>query len=159
MPGPEQTVDAPVETRTFGISSDDIGLIDRWVDTVGNQWGESERTVFRARLCIAELAANVLEHGIAKLDKDYITITLRRSGDGIGIEFADSRQPFDPTCHPMAQSTPDIHSVHPGGLGLRLLHAYAEGLSYCNDGTYNRVTLKISSNLRSAQPPFPAKLD
>jgi anti-sigma regulatory factor (Ser/Thr protein kinase) len=142
-------VDASVETKVFGVSPHEIGGIDRWVETVGRQWGESNRTVFGARLCIAELAANVLEHGVAKATRDQIIVSLRRCGDGIGIEFVDSREPFDPTRTP-AISAPGPDFIAPTGRGLRLLHAYADELSYCNDGTYNRVTLKIRSDTRGA---------
>jgi hypothetical protein len=93
-------VNAAVETRTFGVSSEEVGAIDNWVEQVGLRWGESERTVFRARLCIAELAANVAS-----------------------IESASER-----------------------GRGLLLIHAYARDLSYCNDGTCNRVMLKVNSD-------------
>jgi hypothetical protein len=39
------------------VSSDEIGAIDRWVEKVGVQRGQSQRIVFRTRLCIAELSA------------------------------------------------------------------------------------------------------
>jgi serine/threonine-protein kinase RsbW len=140
-------VDAPAETRTFGVSVSEIGEIDRWVEQVGMQWGENERTIFGARLCIAELAANVLEHGIAKVANDHIAITLRRSGDGIAIEFVDARDPFDPTTgEALARPAATLDEAEPGGRGLRLLRAFADDLSYSNDGTFNRVTLKVRSD-------------
>jgi anti-sigma regulatory factor (Ser/Thr protein kinase) len=129
------------QTRTFGVSADDITAIDSWVETVTAHWGESKRTVFGARLCIAELACNVLEHGIVKSGSDHIIVTIRHLADGIGVEFMDSRAAFDPTAKVSATAS----ASKGGGRGLRLLHAYANELSYCNDGTYNRVKLKIKS--------------
>ena len=110
-------VDAPTETRTFGVSASEIGDIDSWVEQIGTQWGESKRTVFGARLCIAELAANVLEHGIAKLANDHIAITLRRCSDGIGIEFVDSREPFDPTRNALARPAETLDWPSPAAAG------------------------------------------
>jgi serine/threonine-protein kinase RsbW len=141
-------VDAEAETRTFGVTASEIGEIDRWIEQIGTQWGQSERTVFGARLCIAELAANVLEHGIAKVADDRIAITLRRCSVGIAIEFVDSRKPFDPTHAAAARPAETLDEAEPGGRGLRLLRAYADDLSYRNDGTFNRVTMKV----RSAPP-------
>jgi anti-sigma regulatory factor (Ser/Thr protein kinase) len=138
-------VNAARETRTFGVSSDEVAAIDSWVEQVATQWGESERTVFRTRLCVAELATNVLEHGIWRSDDDHMVVTLRHLGDGIGVEFLDSRAPFDPTGETAATIADSIESLRPGGWGLRLVRAYARDLSYCNDGMRNRVTLKINS--------------
>jgi anti-sigma regulatory factor (Ser/Thr protein kinase) len=139
-------VEAAVETRTFGISSDEVTAIDRWVEQVGAQWGQSERTVFGARLCIAELAGNVLEHGIARSGGDHIVVTLSRCGDGIGIEFLDSCAAFDPTSEAVAAKKPaPTGAAAEGGRGLMLVRAYADGLTYSNDGIYNRVKLKIRS--------------
>jgi anti-sigma regulatory factor (Ser/Thr protein kinase) len=132
---------ATAETRTFGIGTQDVTAIDSWIEQVAARWSANERSVFRARLCVAELAANVLEHGNPSPD-DRIVVTLCNVGDGVEIEFLDTLKPFDPT--------KDVASVKPqpseaGGLGLRLVHAYAGELSYSNDGTYNRVKLKIKS--------------
>jgi len=138
-------VNAALETRTFGVSSDEVVAIDSWVVQVATQWGESERTVFRTRLCIAELAANVLEHGLSRSGDDHIVVTLRHFCDGIGVEFLDSCGPFDPTGEIAATNAASIESLRPGGWGLMLLRAYAKDLSYCNDGACNRVTLKINS--------------
>jgi anti-sigma regulatory factor (Ser/Thr protein kinase) len=137
-------VNAARETRTFGVSSDEVATIDSWVERIATQWGESERTVFRTRLCVAELAANVLEHGVSRSDDNHIVVTLRHLGDGIGVEFLDSCAAFDPTSEIAATNAASIESLRPGGWGLLLVRAYAKDLSYCNDGIRNRVTLKIN---------------
>lgn len=137
-------MNAALATRTFGVGSHEVVAIDDWVEQVATQWGESERTIFRTRLCVAELAGNVLEHGTPALD-DQIMVTLRHLGDGIGVEFLDSCAPFDPTGAIDASHEVSIETLRPGGHGLRLVRAYARDLSYCRDGGRNRVTLKISS--------------
>ena len=144
---PDHALDSPVETRTFDVTARDLGLIDDWIEGVGARWQASERILFGARLCVAELAANVLEHGVLMSGPDRITVTLRRCPDGIGVEFVDSRKPFDPTCHVPAETATSIESLEPGGRGLRLLHAYAADLGYRNDGTCNRITFKVRSKV------------
>jgi anti-sigma regulatory factor (Ser/Thr protein kinase) len=137
------------ETRTFAAGRGDIGAIDEWIEGVGRRWDASARTRFRARICVAELAANVIEHGVARSDNDHIIVTLSRSGDGIAIEFMDAREPFDPTLTPVAAQgalePASIESAAIGGRGLGLVRAYAKDVSYRRDGRYNRVTLKIKS--------------
>jgi anti-sigma regulatory factor (Ser/Thr protein kinase) len=139
-------VNAAVETRTFGVSAQAVVAIDDWVLQVATRWGASERTVFRARLCIAELAGNVLEHGGAHAGNDHVAVTLRHLGDGIGVEFLDSCARFDPTGEIDVTRAASIENLRPGGWGLRLLRAYAADLSYRHDGEHNRVTLKIRSD-------------
>ena len=139
-----------VERKTFGVSAAEVGAIDRWVEEVAARWGESERTAFRARLCIAELAANVLEHGIARPGDDRIIVTLHQCGDGIGIEFLDSRGPYDPTADAAAAGAgpikaTSIEAASPSGYGLMLVRAYGSDIAYSNDGGRNRITLKIKS--------------
>ncbi len=132
---------AAAETRTFGVSTQDVTAIDDWIEQLVANWSASERAVFRARLCVAELAANAFEHGGSK-PGDHVVVTLRHVGDGIEIEFLDCCKPFDPTTTTAAVK-PQPSEV--GGLGLVLVRAYADELSYSHDDTYNRVRLKIKS--------------
>ena len=131
---------AAAEIRTFDISISDVAAIDDWIEQVAAKWRASERTMFNARLCIAELAANAFEHGGSKPD-DHIVVMLRQVDGSLEIEFLDSLRPFDPTTAVAAKSPPS----GAGGLGLTLVRAYANDLSYSNDGTYNRVKFKIKS--------------
>jgi serine/threonine-protein kinase RsbW len=131
------------ETRQFGMSGSEVAAIDNWLEMVGARWGASERTMFSARLCVAELAANALEHGIARADADHMVVTVRRLGGGVDVEFLDSRAPFDPTVTPPPERDKSITSADPTGRGLTLLHAYAKDLKYSHDGTYNRIRLTI----------------
>ena len=134
-----------IETRTFGVSRNDVAAIDDWLEEIGARWGASQRTMFGARLCIAELAANTLEHGTAVSSVDHMIVTVRSDQLGIQIEFLDSRAPFDPTAKPRAPRDEPLEAVYPKGRGLCLLHRYADKLSYSHDGTYNRVGLTIKS--------------
>lgn len=133
-----------VETRKFGLSRHNIPAIDSWLEEVGARWGASERTMFGVRLCIAELAANAVEHGVAGAAADHMVVTVRRLRDRIEVEFLDSRAPFDPTAKPRQHCAESIEDASSTGRGLTLLHAYAKDLSYSYDGTYNRVRLTIN---------------
>jgi anti-sigma regulatory factor (Ser/Thr protein kinase) len=134
------------ETRSFGMSESEVVAIDRWLEDVFACWDASERATFGARLCVAELAANAVEHGVASTDADHMVVTVRRRSNGIELEFLDSRAPFDPTGRARIAGAQCVKSEVPGGYGLTLLHAYAAGLIYSYDGTYNRVRLTVSSN-------------
>jgi anti-sigma regulatory factor (Ser/Thr protein kinase) len=134
-----------VATRAFGISPRDVALIDDWLEQVGGAWRADVRTMFRVRLCVAELAANTVEHGVPRAGADEMIVTVRRVPDGVAVEFLDTRAPFDPTVPPQCPRADTIATAEPSGRGLFLLHAYARNLSYTHDGTHNRVTLTVPS--------------
>lgn len=130
-----------IETRTFGVDAADARSIDDWAANVGGRWGIGARALFAARLCIAELFNNVVEHGTARRDDDHVVLTLKRQAPGIVVEFMDTRGQFDPT-NTTGRSERLTKSV--GGHGMLLVRAYARELKYSHDGRYNRTTLTIA---------------
>jgi anti-sigma regulatory factor (Ser/Thr protein kinase) len=136
-----RVVSDDVEDRTFGVTVEAITAMDRWIETIAAQWGLSERVAFGVRLCVAELAANVLEHGVARSHEDQIVIRLDRLRDGIEVEFSDSRECFDPT----VARTPVNNTANGGGRGLLLLQSYASDLTYAADARYNRTRFKVKT--------------
>jgi anti-sigma regulatory factor (Ser/Thr protein kinase) len=139
------------ETRTVGISPGEISALDCWIEAVGARWAANARTVFGARVCVAELAANVLEHAIPNANgvPDHIIVGLARCAYGIEVEFIDTRGPFDPTRKVAGAPVVNIESINPRGRGLRLLQAYARDLSYSRNGASNRITFRIVSDDRA----------
>ena len=135
---------AITETRTFAIDSGEVGRADDWIEIVGKQWGASQQTIFGARLCVAELMANVVEHGLAKPDSGRITVTLVRHDRAIGIEFLDPCARFDPTIISTPAPASSIELATIGGRGLMLVHAYAKEIAYRHDNDVNRTTLLIA---------------
>ena len=134
-----------VETRVFGVTRDNVAAIDDWLEEIGARWRVDDRTMFGARLCIAELAANTLEHGVAISGEDHIIVTARRHPLGVELDFLDSRVPFDPTAKPARLRPETLESADARGRGLSLIHSYADKLTYSHDGTYNRIKLTINS--------------
>jgi len=138
--------DAPLtESRTFTIDRHAVAAVDAWIEDVGRSFGASQATVFGARLCVAELFANVIEHGIGRSERDRITVTLARSADGIGIEFVDTCGRFDPTHVAAPVQGESIEDAPVGGRGLTLVRGYAKEFAYRHDGARNRTTLRIAA--------------
>lgn len=138
--------DTPVtESEIFDVDRREVERVDAWIETVGQRWSQSERTIFGARLCVAELFANVIEHGVATSERPRITVTLTRRPDGIGVEFADSCARFDPTVVAPPPQSESIESATIEGRGLMLVRAHAKELAYHHDGGGNHVTLRIEA--------------
>jgi serine/threonine-protein kinase RsbW len=137
-------------TREFAAVSSELGNIDSWIEDIGPQWGLSERTVFRARVCIAELATNAIEHGEIGLS-GKLSVTLRNRESALEIQFTDPGRPFDPLSAPLlpkiGNDAEDDFDL--GGRGLQLLRAYASEFDYRRVGDTNVLTFRI------AAPPAP----
>jgi anti-sigma regulatory factor (Ser/Thr protein kinase) len=119
-----------------------VTAVDDFLANFGNANGIVERLVFRARVCVAELAANAIEHGQARPDEDCFTVTVDWDGRStLDVEFTDSSRPFDPT---RPEAVPDsFNRERAGGVGLRLLQGLATRSSYHHDGGSNRVRLQF----------------
>jgi anti-sigma regulatory factor (Ser/Thr protein kinase) len=135
--------DADGQSRTFRATPEDISAADAWIEEVGRHWGIAERTTFRARICVAEIATNVLEHGTSATEPAEFDVTLRRHGDGLDLEITDSGRPFNVTTAPAAELPQSIETARIGGLGLHLVRSYAEDISYHHDGGRNRLKLHL----------------
>jgi anti-sigma regulatory factor (Ser/Thr protein kinase) len=139
------------ETRTFRVSPEEISAVDTWIEEVGNRWGLDERTAFGARLCVAEIATNVLEHGGSSAQPAEIAVTLRRRGGGLDVDIADSGRPFDPTTKPDTALPETLEEAAIGGLGLRLVRAYASEIAYHHDGVRNHHRLHLPATASRQQ--------
>lgn len=130
-----------LQRETFSVTIEGITAMDTWVEQIASRLGLSEKAAFSARLCIAELAANVLEHGVVRSRDDHMILAIDRVCDGIEVEFLDTRESFDPTVtQPSAQPR-----ANGGGRGLALVRAYARDLTYVAAADYNRTTFKVTS--------------
>jgi anti-sigma regulatory factor (Ser/Thr protein kinase) len=130
---------APAETRSCLANADRISELDGWIERTGASWGMAEDVVFRARVCVAEAAANLLEHGRIRPEGDEITVTLKRIGTGLELEIRDTGRAFDPTA-------PVAGTASPGGLGgrgLRLIRAFSATMRYRRDGGHNILCLRV----------------
>jgi anti-sigma regulatory factor (Ser/Thr protein kinase) len=136
---------AAAETRSCLADVDHVAELDGWIERTGAAWKIPDDVVFRARVCVAELAANLLEHGGMRPAGDEINVTLRHNGTGLEVEVNDTGRAFDPTAH--AGGTAPAGGL--GGRGLRLLRAYAAAMSYRRDGGHNILCLRVTPAQRS----------
>jgi anti-sigma regulatory factor (Ser/Thr protein kinase) len=136
--GPKNT-----EARGFRATSDGVVAMDDWIEGVGERWGIDDRTLFRARVCVSELAGNIVEHGGVRRGAGDIVLELRRVKPMLEIEISDPGVAFDPVAAPPTELAGE------GGRGLRLVRAYALSLSYRRNQDRNIVTLQLSEGMEA----------
>src|SRR5262249_23669713 len=125
-----------MEAHGFPATPDGVVAMDSWIESVGKRWGVDDRTRFRARVCVSELANNIVEHGGVRPDRGDIALELRHMNPGLEIEISDPGVAFDPVARP--PTDPDNERI--GGRGLRLVRAYTRSLSYRRDKDRNIMT-------------------
>ena len=127
------------ETRSIVATADCICELDDWIERTGVSWRLPADVVFRARVCVAEIAANLIEHGRARAEGDEMTVLLRPDGTGLEIEVTDTGRAFDPAAP--AAGTASADGL--GGRGVRLLRAYARAMSYRREADHNILRLRV----------------
>jgi anti-sigma regulatory factor (Ser/Thr protein kinase) len=137
---------AAAETCSIIATPDGICALDGWIERIGAAWRLPGDVVFRARVCVAEVAANLIEHGCTDPEGERMTVVLRPDASALELELRDSGRAFDPTAlEVVAASTDSL-----GGRGLRLLHAYAAAIRYRREASHNILTLRVSPARHSA---------
>jgi anti-sigma regulatory factor (Ser/Thr protein kinase) len=130
---------APAETRSFPATPAAVTEMDDWMGTISERWSLGARCLYRARSCVAELAANVLEHGGINPATDRIEIGFGRLTSGVELVFTAAGVPFN-----TATARPLEASDRIGGRGLRIVHSYASSIDYRWLDGRNVVTLHLA---------------
>ncbi len=131
---------AAAETCSIIATPDGICALDGWIERIGASWRLPGDVVFRARVCVAEVAANLMEHGCTNHEGEPMAVSLRPDASALELELRDSGRAFDPT-EPTG-ATASAEAV--GGRGLRLLHAYAAAMRYRREVGQNVLSLRVS---------------
>jgi serine/threonine-protein kinase RsbW len=127
-------------SRTFSADGDGIACLDDWLEETTAQWGVGENIAFRTRLCVAELATNLMQHD-SRIRGATFTVTLARDGCRANVDYFDNGRAFDPTRGPTDRPSFSLETDKIGGLGLHLLRSYAAQLGWERVADHNHVSL------------------
>ena len=98
-----------------------------------------ERARAKAAVILEEVVSNSLRHG--GKDRDLsLCLSLDDVGDGLVLELEDDGAVFDPTSA-ATKDGPDPHTG--GGVGIAIVRAWGEDITYSRVGERNILRLKI----------------
>ena len=98
-------------------------------------------------LVLEELLANLVRHGIGGVPPPeppgyhHAVVSLARRGNEVVAVFEDSGRPFDPLILPEPDLLADLDDRPVGGLGIHLMRALMDTVSYARTDGRNRLTL------------------
>lgn len=114
-----------------------------WIRETASRHHVSEDVAFKLDLCANELLDNILEHAYQGRD-DEIGLELFLDGNAATLTVSDQASEFDPTARELSESKPStLLEAKIGGLGLTLVHKFADCIAYERAGACNRVTVRI----------------
>lgn len=106
----------------------------RWLRASAATLGAPEAPTDRLELCLNEVLANLIEHGGAAVASHPIKLELGVSalpgGFALQLMVADRGAPFDSGQASLRPLSGSLEQASPGGLGLRLVQAFSDGLDY-----------------------------
>ena len=121
----------------------EIARVSAWIDTLSGPLGLSSRTVQAVQLCLEEALTNIISHAFAPGTVHDVRITLWRDDTILHVEVTDDGVPFDPMTYELPAAPRDLESAPIGGLGIKLMRSFADGIAYRRCGAMNRLTLSF----------------
>ncbi len=123
--------------RAFVGSTAEAVATARWIDRIAGEQAFPAETLFAVQVCAEELLTNIVRHGGNPGPR--IEVTLSLSADRVELMVEDDGKPFDVATTPPHRIDQPLEEVQPGGLGIQLIHSFADRLSYQRAGLGNRV--------------------
>lgn len=135
-----------IERHSLTLRNDraEIARMIAWADGVIAPLGLSQRTVHAVQLCLEEAVTNIVSHAFLPDTRHEVQVALWRDDATLRAEVIDDGMPFDPLSHELPAAPKDLESAPIGGLGIKLMRSFADGIAYRRCGDTNRLTLSFS---------------
>ena len=112
----------------------DFRRASSWLRESGSALAVPDAQIDRLELCLNEVLANLVEHGGAATAQHPIQLLLEAvpppDGGGARLVVSDRGEPFDSGQAGVKPIPGSLDEASPGGLGLRLVKAFSDGLAY-----------------------------
>ena len=130
--------------RVRGVANElrDVGGAVAWVDAEVAGAGLPEEARNRIGVCLEEALVNLITHGKAVGNQKDIELVLTADSDGATILISDRCAPFDVT-REVPPAAPTKDDMREGGMGLRLLRAFATEMTYASSEGRNTLAIII----------------
>jgi anti-sigma regulatory factor (Ser/Thr protein kinase) len=96
-------------------------------------------------LVVEEVVVNICRHAYSDAPGEVEIRCVRADSEHLFVEFIDSGKPFNILASPAPDLTVDVNERQVGGLGIPLIRAMMDKVSYCREGDRNilRVTARL----------------
>lgn len=141
----QASVRMAADTTAFGQTE---GFVAAFVEK--HSIGSADRA--RISLVIEELLTNLIKFGYpGRTEPGRVEITLRLEGKRLTLLFADDGVPFNPLAHPLPKLDQPAAARLIGGLGIHIMRALADELSYHR--SQDRNLLRFTRTIATTDSP------
>ena len=113
------------------------------------EWEVPEERASLLELALVEAATNVVRHAYRELPAEEIRVSLERRPEAVVLAVADRGHSFDPSKvpPPPPPDPADPRTWPEGGMGLALIRASCDEVTYVSEGGENvlRLTMRLSA--------------
>lgn len=124
-----------------------------WLQERGEGLAVPADQIDRLEVCLNEVLANLLEHGGTPVASQPIRLRLEGftppAGAGVRLVISDAGVPFNPLVVSDKPLPASLGEASPGGLGLRLVRAYTDGMAYRVLADRNELSIEMHWSPRS----------
>ncbi len=119
-----------------------VGVLAQRVEAFGDANKLMGKTIYMMNLALEELITNTVSYGLEGVTQPEIEIAAQVNGPVLALTIVDNGQQFDPTqdTHPDLSSPIEDRPI--GGLGVYLVKAFADRMTYEYVDGKNRLTLE-----------------
>jgi serine/threonine-protein kinase RsbW len=126
----------------------EIGRLVDSVERFGQEAGLPDDVTFRLTLALDEIVSNAIRHGFDDAEEHAIAVTIDIAGGMVTATVVDDAAPFDPHDAPVPDLDAPIAERMPGGLGVHLVKATMDEVTYRREGDRNVLTMRTSVESR-----------
>jgi len=131
----------------------ELPRIDAALDRLQADHGLGDDLIYALRQCAHEAFSNIVAHAYDDDGRHRIDLRLAVAADRIVLELRDDGRPFDPSSAAATAPPRSLDEANLGGLGLGLLHHFADTIGYARKSGLNHLTLQFFHRAGRRVPP------
>jgi anti-sigma regulatory factor (Ser/Thr protein kinase) len=118
----------------------EVPIIRKNLTSVAQKWGIPKSEQRQILFIIEELFSNITRYGFTDNREHLVDIMVKIENGAIFIEIVDDGLPFDPLTYKSGGETDPV-SLNSGGMGLSLVRAFSDSISYQRNGEKNQILI------------------
>ena len=119
-----------------------LSSMSEMIEAFGESNNLPKDKIFVLILEVDELLTNYVRHGVHKVKRPKVEITMRVQREKVVLQLIDTGPPFNPDDAPKPDLESEIMERQAGGLGLHLVRTYCDRMQHRVFKNCNCVTLE-----------------
>lgn len=143
-PGSDLMTSPVSSTWTIGLDRDGFAATSREIEGFLDSAGVEGRAAYVTNLVVEEIVLNLVEHTPPYALDEAVTVSITVAPARVVLTIEDERPPFAPGDAPDLDVAAPLGERRAGGMGLHLVRAMTDELSYERVGERNRLVAAVS---------------